>query len=110
MLPLSTLRIAAVLLGLLVACPASTHAAPTLCRLTSLSPAAQSDSTTTTLARRRYGVIPRVWQRLASQPLLHLRIGRFEVAVQSPAQHCALVVSLLEQDSPGAPLAFGFGF
>lgn len=116
----SALRTAAVLLGMLVALPARPLlAAPPVARLASLAPSAgtRPDSADTTAGRRRYGVLPRVWHRIAaplaaahSQPLLHLRVGRFALAVQSPAEHCALVVSVLQPGAPGAPLAFGLGY
>ncbi|GAA3989149.1 hypothetical protein [Hymenobacter antarcticus] len=120
MFTISTLRTATVLFGLLVALPARPlRAAPPVARLARVAPSAgtRPDTADTTTGRRRYGVIPRVWHRIAAplaaaqrQPLLHLRVGRFALAVQSPAERCALVVSVLKPDAPGAPLAFGLGF
>ena len=120
MFTVSTLRTATVLFGLLVALPARPLlAAPPVARLTRLAPSTgtRPDTADTTAGRRRHGVLPRVWQRMAAplaaiehQPLLHLRVGRFALAVQSPAERCALVVSVLKPGAPGAPLAFGLGF
>ena len=119
MFTFSALRTAAVLFGLLVALPARPLlAAPPVAQPASLnaSVSTRPDSADTTVGRR-YGMLPRVWHRVVaplaaahSQPLLHLRVGRFALAVQSPAQHCALVVSVLQPDAPGAALAFGLGF
>ena len=116
----SALRTAAVLFGLLVALPVRPLlAAPPVAPFASVAPNASThpDSADTAAGRRRYGVLPRVWHRVAAplaaahrQPLLYLRVGRFALAVQSPAQRCALVVSVLQPDAPGAPLAFGLGF